>query len=128
LHNRTSQNQEAEQEIEKKFSALREEGKATNTLLWDRQRFISRSKQRLRDVIVTRMREDAEITLREQESLFIFGSVYLPVVPVSEKNGVWVAGFTGLTHTDGQNLVYLMQIGEAFDNFRALWNESKLAR
>jgi hypothetical protein len=43
-------------------------------------------------------------------------------------NGVWVAGFTGLTHTDGQTLVYLMRIGEAFDNFRALWNDSKLAR
>jgi hypothetical protein len=44
------------------------------------------------------------------------------------ENGVWVAGFTGLTHADGQNLVYLMRIGEAFENFRAVWNDSKLAR
>jgi hypothetical protein len=85
LHNRTGENREAVQEIEKNLSALREEGKATSTLLWDRQRFISKAKERLRDVIVTRMREDAEITLHQQERLFKFGSVYLPVVPISEK-------------------------------------------
>jgi Nucleotide modification associated domain 2 len=44
------------------------------------------------------------------------------------KNDVWIAGFTGLTHTGGQNLVYLMRIGKAFDDFRALWNDSTLAR
>ncbi len=46
--------------------------------------------------------------------------------PVEDWKGVWIAGFSGLTHTDQQSLVYLMRIGESFSDFRTLWQESEL--
>lgn len=37
--------------------------------------------------------------------------------------GLWIAGFSGSTATPGCNaLVYLMQIGQAFESFADLWN------
>ncbi len=86
LHNRTGENRNAERTIQESLARLREEGKAAVTRLWDRQAFIRDARERLRDIFIERMREDAERLLRKQEGLFRFGSVYVPDVPVTERS------------------------------------------
>lgn len=86
LHNRTGENRDAERTIQESLARLREEGKAAVTRLWDRMAFIRDARMRLRDIFIERMREDADRLLRKQEGLFRFGSVYVPDVPVTEKN------------------------------------------
>lgn len=85
LHNRTGQNRDAERTIQESLARLREEGRAVVTRLWDRQTFIRDARKRLRDIFVKRMRENADRLLREQESMFGFGSIYVASVPVTER-------------------------------------------
>lgn len=86
LHNRTGENRDAERTIQASLARLREEGKAAVTQLWDRMAFIRNARNRLRQIFIERMREDADRLLLRQEGLFKFGSVYVPDVPVTEKS------------------------------------------
>lgn len=108
LHNRTGENREAEGEIERGLLGLRETGKVDIARLWDRQSFIARARAQIRDMIVARMREDAETTLRQQQRLFKFGPAYVPVVPVLERKLVVNIGEPMLTED-----IHRVQTGES---------------
>jgi hypothetical protein len=85
LHNRTSQNSEARSEVEAALLRLVEEGRATEAWLWDRQTFIKNVKERLAASVLSRISEDAALYASMQSSLFLYGSAYVPCVPVSSR-------------------------------------------
>lgn len=80
LHNRTGQNRESEAEIQGRLALLR----AEITRIWDRQSFIRDTRKKIREVFLERMRTDASHLLKSQEGLFRFGSIYVPLAPVTE--------------------------------------------
>ena len=92
LHNRTSQNREATKLIRESLAHLLQSGKASTVHLWDRQKFIVEVQSRLRGLILERMQSDAISALQQHEAIFRFGSVYIPIVPVSEKRVVMRRG------------------------------------
>jgi hypothetical protein len=85
LHNRTGENRDAVQLVEEALARLRKEGKAEDTYLWDRQKFINEARTRLKNLIIERMNENTNRLLSKQEELFRFGDVYVEQVPISEK-------------------------------------------
>ena len=92
IHNRTAKNQEATHVIKEALAQLVNEGKAAKADIWDRRLFLSQAKHQLRSLIVSRINEDADRLLREQEELFRFGAVYTPHVPVTALRAAFSAG------------------------------------
>lgn len=85
LHNQDSRDAGLTEAIQADLGRIREAGKARRTRLWDRQTFVRDLQRRLREHLALQMYEQSAAMLKGMSSLFHFGDVYLPVVPVSEQ-------------------------------------------
>src|SRR5262249_20173804 len=85
VHNRDGKNQKFAQLVEKQMQLLVRNGLAVTSELWDRQKLLSKTDDRLRQLIVAQIRDYSSNLLQEFQSRFKFGRLYKSTVPVTEK-------------------------------------------
>lgn len=85
LHNRTSSEKDIVDKIKNDLAGLVRAGKAERVRLWDRQTFLRDARERLEALIVERLRAEFHRLLEQISRLFRFGTIHVPMVPVTER-------------------------------------------
>jgi hypothetical protein len=103
VHNRDGANRLCASQIQSELDLLVRDGKAKSAILWDRSIFVKEVRNHLDSCIRDKLLDRSRLILKQQESFFRFGKIFVSEVPLSQF--IWKPGALNQPDFDSCNFV-----------------------